>query len=168
MFHRSLKLLALGTALAIPLVALAALDAPTPPTPPSPPEPPHGGMFRMADANDDGIVTRAEFEAMAREHFDRVDTNHDGQVTREEADAVREKMAAAMRGHMGGRMKGRMEGAVMERLRGADKDGNGEISAAEAKALPMLAEHFDLLDADHNGSLTREELRAMRGKHRAR
>ena len=120
-----------------------------------------GAMFAMADKDADGVVTWAEFETMARGHFDQADGNHDGKVTREEADAAREMMKAAM----AGRMKGRMEGAVVERLRNADKDGDGAISAEEAKALPMLAEHFEMVDTNHDGKVTREELKAA---HRAR
>lgn len=121
-----------------------------------------GAMFAMADQDGDAVVTRAEFEAMARSHFDKVDANHDGKVTREEADAARKVMAAAM----GGRRQGRMEGAVAERLRSADKDSDGAISAEEAQALPMLAERFAKLDANGDGKLTREEMKAAQQRRR--
>ena len=39
-------------------------------------------------------------------------------------------------------------------------------SPEEAKALPMLAEHFDKVDTNHDGKVTREELKAMRQQRR--
>lgn len=50
------------------------------------------GLFRMADADKDGTVTKAEFEAAALQRFDRLDANHDGVVTRDEANAARDNM----------------------------------------------------------------------------
>lgn len=67
----------------------------------------HGGMgmmmLRMADANNDGSVTRAEFDAAVKTHFAQVDTNHDGKVTK----AERQAFHAQMRGKMGQRWKNR-------------------------------------------------------------
>lgn len=57
-------------------------------------------------------------------------------------------------------------GRGMERLRAADTNGDGLISRDEAKSLPRLAERFDEIDADKNGQLTADELRAMHAKHR--
>ncbi len=121
-----------------------------------------GAMFGMADEDGDGVVTRAEFTAMSAKHFDQADADHDGKVTRAEAEAAHKLMMAAM----GGRMKGRMEGAMGERLRSADKDGDGAISAEEAKAMPMLAEHFDEVDTNHDGKVTREEMKAAHHQRR--
>ena len=43
-----------------------------------------GHMIAMADGNHDGMITLAEAEAMALQHFDQMDSNRDGQVTPEE------------------------------------------------------------------------------------
>ena len=51
-----------------------------------------GGMLRMADADKDGTITKAEFEAAVLQRFDRLDTNKDGVVSRDEAKAARDNM----------------------------------------------------------------------------
>jgi Ca2+-binding EF-hand superfamily protein len=51
-----------------------------------------GGMARLADADKDGTVTKAEFQAAAVQRFERLDANHDGTVTRDEAKAARDNM----------------------------------------------------------------------------
>ena len=53
-----------------------------------------------------------------------------------------------------------------ERLKAADTDGDGKISRAEAAALPRMAKHFDEIDTNKDGLITREELKAHR-QHRA-
>ena len=58
-------------------------------------------------------------------------------------------------------------GAIAERLKQADIDGNGMLSREEAKALPMISKHFDEIDADHDGQVTAEELRAFHQKRQA-
>ncbi|HEX9389837.1 MAG TPA: EF-hand domain-containing protein [Usitatibacteraceae bacterium] len=50
---------------------------------------------------------------------------------------------------------------MQEHLKAADKNGDGKISLDEAKAsLPMIARNFDKIDADKDGFITREELKA--------
>ncbi len=48
-----------------------------------------GGMGGKIDADGDGVVTRAEFQAPALAMFDRTDANKDGTVTLEERQAAR-------------------------------------------------------------------------------
>ena len=69
------------TLLALAIIATPAFaqDAPPPPR--------GGGMMMRADANDDGVVTRAE--ALAGERFDRMDANGDGRLTVDELPAMR-------------------------------------------------------------------------------
>lgn len=59
-------------------------------------------MLHMADANKDGVVTKAEYDTAVKAHFDKVDTNHDGKISKEERKAARD----AMRGRFGGRPGG--------------------------------------------------------------
>jgi len=55
----------------------------------------------------------------------------------------------------------------MGRLKRADTNGDGMISREEAAALPMISKHFDEIDANHDGQITVEELRAFHAKQRA-
>lgn len=65
-------------------------------------------------------------------------------------------------GHGGGR------GAFLERLKTADTNGDGLLSRTEAAALPRIADHFDAIDANKDGQISFEELRAARQAHRAK
>jgi hypothetical protein len=90
-----------------------------------------GGFLMRADANNDGVVTRPEFDASRATEFARLDTNRDGQLSREEMRAGR---------HWGGRGGGR---------RGPDGDGPGGPGG----------HGFDLthFDANHDGAISRQE-----------
>lgn len=60
-----------------------------------------GMMLKMADANNDGAVSRDEATSAALTHFDRMDANKDGSVTRAERQAAMKAMGARMRGNSG-------------------------------------------------------------------
>jgi Ca2+-binding EF-hand superfamily protein len=51
-----------------------------------------GGMTRLADADKDGAITRAEFQAAALQRFDRLDADKDGTVSPDEAKAARDSL----------------------------------------------------------------------------
>ncbi len=80
------------------------------------------GLFEM-DANADGKLTKAEFDAAQRTRFNAIDANKDGSATREEAQAHRQ---AAMETH-------RAE-AAKARFTALDTDKNGQISQSEFAA----------------------------------
>ena len=62
---------------------------------------------------------------------------------------------------------GHHRGAMLERVKAADTNGDGMISREEAAALPRIARHFDEIDANHDGQVTFDELRAHHEQQRA-
>ena len=105
------------------------------------------------DANQDGIVTRDEANAHPRlaGQFDAADANKDGQLDTAEMNAHREAMRAEMRA------KGQARWAA------ADKDGDGALTREEAQAsMPGVADHFDTLDVNHDGKISRDEMHNAR------
>lgn len=104
--------------------------------------------------------------------FDRLDTNKDGMISRDEfakgremriekrvvmrekiKDARKDGKLQGMAMHPGGGMRARM--IVM-----ADTNKDGRITLAEAEA--MALQHFDRMDANHDGRVTPEERSAGR------
>ena len=56
-----------------------------------------GGGMMMADANKDGVITRAEFDAMSAQRFAKLDTNSDGRIDAAEMQAQRDKAREKMK-----------------------------------------------------------------------
>jgi len=64
--------------------------------------------------------------------------------------------------------KGDRAQKMQERLKAADKNGDGKISREEAAAsLPRLAKHFDEIDTNKDGFITKEEMKAFHDKKQA-
>ena len=99
-----------------------------------------GGMMMRADTNGDGTISRAEFTAQAEARFARMDKNGDGFITADEMSG------RAGRGPGGGLMS-------------ADTDHDGKISRAEFMA--QSAERFAKLDANGDGQISGDEMKAM-------
>ncbi|WP_242129623.1 EF-hand domain-containing protein [Sphingobium sp. Sx8-8] len=76
------------------------------------PHGPRGGMLMMADANHDGVVTKAEFTAALEARFARLDANHDGKLTSEDREILRQQR-------------------LDERFAAMDTNKDGQISKAE-------------------------------------
>jgi Ca2+-binding EF-hand superfamily protein len=108
----------------------------------------HGFLAEM-DQNKDGKVTLEEAKATAAAHFAAAETNKDGFLDADE-------MRAMHKGHM-------QKGAGPRGMARLDKDGNGSISRDEAP--PRLLQKFDELDANHDGSIDKDEMAAMRKGH---
>lgn len=105
----------------------------------------HAGFFQ-ADANNDGAVTRQEYDASRDARFAQLDTNNDGQLTREERRAQRGERGprGGRRGHGGGHM-----------LTRADANSDGNISRDEFLARPTAM--FERLDANDDGVIAASE-----------
>jgi len=103
-----------------------------------------GAAFDRLDANKDGMISRDEF-AKGREQ--RIEKRF---VIREKIkDARKDGKLGEMRMHrMGG-----MGGARMIVM--ADTDHDGKITLSEAEG--MALKHFDEMDSNHDGQVTREE-----------
>jgi len=118
------------------------------------------GRFAAADADRNGVLSRAEVERSLPRlapRFDELDRNRDGNLSPEELRA-----RAGARGGSAG------EGGFAEHFRRADVDGNGGLTRAEAeKALPRLGAKFDRIDANHDARLTSDELRRYFDARRA-
>ncbi len=145
--------------------------------------------FGRLDADRDGAITTAEASARLkhpggawqgenavahRQHkmrdpaaaFDRLDTNKDGAISRDEFAKAHERrierrtIVKKEGGKGAHRMhrRGGIGGARMIVMADTNKDGRVTLTEAEAMAL----QHFDQMDANRDGQVTREERRAGR------
>jgi len=127
-----------------------------------------GGIERM-DADGDGRISRAEFDAAkaARDgkargprmafDFDAIDADKDGYIVRSEVMAHRDRMQKEMRG----KHAERFAAAFAE----ADLNKDGKLSRVEVdEKMPRLSKRFAWMDDNRDGFLSRAELEA--GKRR--
>jgi Ca2+-binding EF-hand superfamily protein len=111
----------------------------------------HGPIMarHSVDANEDGVVSRDEARAFPRlaAEFDSIDQNKDGQLDQGEMTAHRESRHA------------QRSAEAQQRWTAADADGSGGLSRAEADgSMPYIAQHFDMLDSNSDGQVSREEM----------
>ena len=90
-----------------------------------------GEEWKNVDANKDGAVTKAEFDAGVKAGWDRKDKDGNGQLSQAET------------------------GEMTASWKDADADKDGQISAAEYKAKRELS--FVRLDKDGNGTISKAE-----------
>lgn len=169
-------LAALG-ATTLAATAAAQMTADTPPQPR-----PHGmgvGALLRADLNHDGVVTRAEASAEADQRFATTDTDHDRKVTADErrAAAARQQAAHAERHGVPPRPEGAPPpagaapgdlGFAGQRggMGGAGGRGGRDLTQAEFRGRALRL--FDRADTNHDGTVDRNEVDAMRLVLRAR
>ena len=120
-------------------------------------------LFRKADADGNGVLSRAEVEKslprLAR-RFDAIDANRDGNLTREEI----RNWSRAARGYRRESARAKFQ----EYFNKADADGDGALSRSEAeRGMPRIARKFDAIDTNHDGKVTPDEMRAWFQARRA-
>lgn len=117
----------------------------------------HGQHLAQLDQDKDGTISRAEAAShpLLSKGFDTADANKDGKLSKEELQATQQAMRA--------RHQERHEA----HFKAADKDSDGALSLqeAEAAAREKTARMFERLDANKDGKLTQDEMRASRGHH---
>lgn len=111
-----------------------------------------GEMFKRADKNSDGKISKDEVPEAIWDRIGKLDTNGDSAISPEEAKAGRPDGPGAS----GGPDKGK--GGPGEMLKRADQNGDGNISKDE---VPEQAwDRLGKLDKDNDGVVTKEELGA--------
>lgn len=129
-------------------------------------------MLRVADANGDNSITRAELDSLQAEMFDWMDHNGDGYLDEGDQSPVHQRMRALREAnpeqadrpehegrHVAHRRGGDRRGPDAERgMRGADADGDNRVSRAEF--LDVEHSGFARLDQDSDGVITPAELDA--------
>jgi Ca2+-binding EF-hand superfamily protein len=116
-------------------------------------------FFERFDNDHNGVVTRAEFDAVRAAEFARLDANHDGQLSRDEMRAGHGEMFRARGGEPGPGGRGGFFEHMLER---ADANHDGSITRDEFLAGPIAM--FNRLDKNHDGVISADELRQARAE----
>lgn len=112
-----------------------------------------GSRLQDADSNQDGLVTKDEFNVWRDAQFVRRDRNGDGFL--DEADFPRKR-----------HVQMDADGDMAKRRPKMDADGDGKVSKAEFAAAPTTG--FDAADKDSNGVLDAQEIAAAKERLRER
>jgi Ca2+-binding EF-hand superfamily protein len=102
-------------------------------------------LLRLMDKDQNGNVSRAEFDRYMNKEFDSLDVNHDGQIDKNELAQLHWNYLST------------------QLLPLMDQDHSGKVSRQEF--MSFMNQEFDRLDTNHNGSLDVDELAAMHYAH---
>lgn len=108
--------------------------------------------FKEMDADNDGTISKAEFDEAHSKHFYEMDTDKDNKLSSAEMVAGHQKAAGKIR---------------EKSFNAADADKNGVLTREEVKDIPRLSKGFDKMDTNKDGKLSREEMQAAMQKRRA-
>ena len=114
-----------------------------------------GGMFRMADADGDGVVTRAEYQAAVDARFARMDANGDGVLASDERPGPGRH---GMRGGDGA-PPAPMAPAGSAATSSPPPPAEGSMTRDQFRAQSMR--RFDAADTNHDGRIDAAEMQAM-------
>lgn len=114
--------------------------------------------LKEADANNDGKWSKQELSKMPERMFSKLDQDSDGFVTQAELDAGKE--AGKERFARFKERHGDFQNKLFSR---ADDNSDGFVDSAEA--LKMAEAHFAKLDANGDGVVEKDELKAARHHH---
>ena len=107
-----------------------------------------GITFKSMDTDNDGAISRSEFDAYYakhnEKHFTETDTNKDGKLTPDERVPT-----------PGAPVTGTTH--LDKRFNAADANHDGGLDRTEARDMPMLAQYFNEVDANKDGKVTRQE-----------
>ncbi len=121
-------------------------------------------LLAIGDKNHDGVLSVTEFPIRRRRAAILADTNNDGTMTREEWEHARDKLLGAFDSDDSGdgrRFPVKIEEPV-ELMRRFDEDGNQGLTPNELTEIPEQLRHRMMeADVDRDGSITIEELRQI-------
>jgi Ca2+-binding EF-hand superfamily protein len=105
-------------------------------------------LFQQADVNNDGRLSRVEFDAAREGRFARADADRDGRLTMSELRALRPDGAPAP--------QRRPSREQIQKLRAIDRNNDRAVDLNEFRALN--GERFAAADRNRDGFITRDEI----------